>query len=306
MAWALSQRLIERIGAGHVVHHGQGKWYPGEPLPRWQIGLYWQARRRSPSGRIRAASPTRGTPGSAIPADAEDLAKTIAVRLGVPDRPRARRLRGPARRAHRAGVAARWRARPSSTSPATRCASALPGADDRPPRRDDRRSGRLGAPARPRPRAAWRRPVAVGALDAAARHASCCSPATPRSACVCRWRRSPGSHPPPVLERSTFDERGDLDEPGEPCRDRRPRDLRRAAAPGGAAAADRAVRASSARAGCTCSCRRSSTSRTRVGSARRGRGRGRRHRRPSRCSRATRCRATRAWTAARSSPPIPA
>ncbi|HYI04559.1 MAG TPA: transglutaminase family protein, partial [Reyranella sp.] len=42
MAWALSQRLIERIGAGHVVHHGQGKWYPGEPLPRWQTGLYWR------------------------------------------------------------------------------------------------------------------------------------------------------------------------------------------------------------------------------------------------------------------------
>jgi uncharacterized protein (DUF2126 family)/transglutaminase-like putative cysteine protease len=41
-ASALAARLKRQWAPHGLVQHGQGKWYPGEPLPRWQIGLHWR------------------------------------------------------------------------------------------------------------------------------------------------------------------------------------------------------------------------------------------------------------------------
>lgn len=42
LAGELLKRLGERFGRGGSLHFGQGKWYPGEPLPRWSLGCFWR------------------------------------------------------------------------------------------------------------------------------------------------------------------------------------------------------------------------------------------------------------------------
>jgi len=81
-AEVLLRRLWKRFADHGVLHHGQGKWYPGEPLPRWALSCLWRDD-GSPVWRKPdlLADPTRV--GATDVEAAHAFARRLANRLGV-------------------------------------------------------------------------------------------------------------------------------------------------------------------------------------------------------------------------------
>jgi len=42
LAHQLTLKLKQAFASNALLHFGQGKWYPGEPVPRWQNAIYWR------------------------------------------------------------------------------------------------------------------------------------------------------------------------------------------------------------------------------------------------------------------------
>ena len=91
LAETLLRRLAARFASGGFLHTGQGKWYPGEPLPRWAIGVWWRGRAAA-WGDPTLVADTR-VPGSADLAVAQRFVTGLAGRLGL-DASRDHRVRG--------------------------------------------------------------------------------------------------------------------------------------------------------------------------------------------------------------------
>jgi uncharacterized protein (DUF2126 family)/transglutaminase-like putative cysteine protease len=78
----LIRRLRDRFAPGGLLHYGQGKWYPGEPLPRWAFALYWR-RDGVPIWRDDNLIAREATTERPSPDDAKRFAEGIAARLGI-------------------------------------------------------------------------------------------------------------------------------------------------------------------------------------------------------------------------------
>ncbi|MEL6590438.1 MAG: transglutaminase family protein, partial [Bacteroidota bacterium] len=82
LAFDLAQKLKSQFAVGGFFHLGQGKWYPGEPIPRWQYALYWRKDGESiwQDGSL-FADPNLDH-GHSV-ADAERFLQALAAYLGV-------------------------------------------------------------------------------------------------------------------------------------------------------------------------------------------------------------------------------
>jgi uncharacterized protein (DUF2126 family)/transglutaminase-like putative cysteine protease len=78
----LIRRLRDHFAPGGLLHYGQGKWYPGEPLPRWAFALYWR-RDGVPIWRDERLIAREAADHKPSAGDSQRLAEGIAARLGI-------------------------------------------------------------------------------------------------------------------------------------------------------------------------------------------------------------------------------
>jgi uncharacterized protein (DUF2126 family)/transglutaminase-like putative cysteine protease len=84
LATDLLWRLRRRYAPMGVVHFGQGKWYPGEQLPRWALGCYWR-KDGQPAWRDLSLFADERKEYGFTASDAERFLRALAATMGVAD-----------------------------------------------------------------------------------------------------------------------------------------------------------------------------------------------------------------------------
>lgn len=85
LAGVLLEKMQAEFAPGSVLHYGQGKWYPGEPFPRWALGCFWR-----PDGKPVWKEPkwlaTDQTDYGLTDKDAKRFTETLSRNLGIASR----------------------------------------------------------------------------------------------------------------------------------------------------------------------------------------------------------------------------
>ncbi len=84
-AEVLVRRLKNRFAPGGLLHTAQGKWYPGEPLPRWALGVYWRRDGVPVWKEARLLAEAHRDYGHGV-AEARAFSSNLALALGVSPR----------------------------------------------------------------------------------------------------------------------------------------------------------------------------------------------------------------------------
>lgn len=82
-ATEIMYKLAERYAPGGLIHIGQGKWYPGEQLPRWAFSILWRA-----DGQVIWHNPAlladERQPQNYTAEDARRFMERLTIELGLP------------------------------------------------------------------------------------------------------------------------------------------------------------------------------------------------------------------------------
>ena len=79
----LIRRLRDRFAPGGLLHYGQGKWYPGEQLPRWSYALHWR-NDGEPLWENAELIDRENPQTPATIAKAEQFSRGLCAQLGLP------------------------------------------------------------------------------------------------------------------------------------------------------------------------------------------------------------------------------